>query len=69
MTASSARTALFTADEQRDDHVGEHDDVAQRQHRQQLTLPACLLGFRHRDLLWDSQGHGAQNGTPRRYKG
>ncbi len=35
---------LLAADEQRDDHVREHDDVAQRQHRQRL-VPARAGGL------------------------
>ena len=42
ITASSARTDLLAADEQRHDHVREHHDVAQRQNRVGLTAQ-----FRH----------------------
>ena len=40
ITASSARTDLLAADEERHDHVREHDDVPQRQHRQQFARGA-----------------------------
>ena len=37
---------LLAADEERNDHVGKHDDVAQRQHRRQMAAVVALRRIR-----------------------
>ena len=47
---------LLAADEERNDHVGKHDDIAQRQDRRQLAAVVALggvavVGFSWSDIL------------------
>jgi hypothetical protein len=60
---------FLAADEERDDHVGEDDDIAQRQHRQELAAADGGLFFgsigRHQDLAVDDRRRTAPARTTR----